>query len=327
VDEPLSHAPHARLSAAARSRRGFVLLSVLLLAVLIVSLTMGHARHALMAADNTQATLRAQGAEHAADSGFAWAKQSLLADGSRSTSLSLGSEDVTISVVDSGATLRSVTVTASGEGYTQQVSGVLETYKTTGSGMPSLTTAARNAVQSDGARIDVSGTVTYSDTTLTGTLYLRNGASVTLRNVVLQGSIVSEPACSGVAWTLAQRTSITIDGGLLIEPTATLPGCAIVAPDAAITGTGNDRVQLHGVVLARSLTLPGRGALHAQVVTTEPIALSASIDQPGSGRAPRAWPDALDTGAEGVSRASFPEAEVTETELQNIGDYVFPGGH
>jgi hypothetical protein len=172
----------------------------------------------------------------------------------------------------------------------------------------------------------VSGTVVYADTTLSGILYLRNGASLTLRNVVLTGAIVSEPACSNVPWTLAQRTTITIDGGLIVDPGADLPGCAIIAPDAAITGTGNDRVQLGGVVVARTLTLPGRGALHAQVVTSEGLSLSASIDQPGSGRAPRTWPDALDTGAEGVGRVSFPGVTVSETELESIQDFTFPRG-
>jgi len=320
----VKHASPSRLTQARAGQQGYVLLCVLLLGVLIVSLTMGQARHALMAADNTHATLRAQTAEHAANSGFAWAKQSLLADGASSATLSLGTEDVSVAMVDSGTDLHSITVTASGAGFSQQVSGVVETYRATAGGLPSLTTAARRLVNTAVGRIDVSGTQTFADTELSGIVYLRNGASLTLRNVILTGVIVSEPACSSIAWTDSQRTTITIDGGLLIEPGSALPGCSIVAPDAAITGTGNDRVQIKGVVIARKLTLPGRGALHAQVAVTEPLALSVSIDQPGSGRAPRTWPDELDTGAKGVRRVAFPVMSATGTEQQAIEDFLFP---
>jgi len=303
---------------------GYVLLAVLLLAVLITSVTMAHARHALMAATDTNATLKSQVAEHAAGSGFAWAKQSLLADGARSTLLQVGSDDIGISVTDDGPDLHSVTVTASGEGYSQEVSGIVETYRTTAGQLPGLTSSAVTALMGASGRVEVSGSVTYADTEITGILYLRHGATLTLRHVILSGSIVSEAACSDAAWTPAQQTTIIVDGGLLIEPGATLPGCAIVAPDAAVTGTGNDRVQIRGVVVARNVTLPGSGALHKQVVASEPLALSALVDQPGSGRAPRTWPDALDTGAEGVSRVAFPNVTASADEQESIEDFAFP---
>jgi len=310
-----------------RSSAGFVLMSVLLLAVLIVSLTMGHARHALVAADATHATLRAQAAEHAADSGFAWAKQSLFSTGASTARLSLGDDSIDVSLTDSGTNLHSVLVTASGHGFSQQISGVVETYRTLTDELPGLTTSARRDVNVSPLVIDVTGSKTYANTELTGILYLHYGATLTLRNVILTGCIVSQPALSGAAWTPAQRTSISIDGGLLIEPGPTLPGCSLIAPDAAVTGTGNDRVQIHGVIVARNLTLPGRGALHAQVAVTEPLALGALIDQPMSGRAPRTWPDELDTGGSGVRRVAFPSATSSDEEQQAIQDFTFPARH
>jgi hypothetical protein len=320
----------AQLVIASRSRsaragqQGFVLLSVLLLAALIVSLTMGHARHALTAADSTHATLRAQAAEHAADSGFAWAKQSLVTSGASSATLSLGEGDISIAMVDSGEDLHSVTVTASGTGFSQEIAGIVETYRALSGSLPSLTTEGKRLVNTAAGRIDVTGAQTFADTELSGIIYLENGATLTLRNVILTGTIVSEPACSPTAWSDSDRTSIIIDGGLLIEAGAALPGCSIVAPDAAITGTGNDRVQIHGVVIARNLTLPGLGALHAQVAVTEPLALGASIDQPGSGRAPREWPDELDTGATAIRRVAFPGVAPTDDEQDAISDFDFP---
>lgn len=317
-----------RCSRPARAgQQGYVMLCVLLLGALLVSLVMGHARHAITAADNTHATLRAQAAEHAAASGFAWAKQSLQSSGATSANLTLGTEDISVSMLESGTDLHSVTVTASGEGFSQQVSGVVETYRTLAGGLPSLTTNGRRLVDDAPGRIDVSGTQTFADTELTGVVFLRDGATLTLRNVILRGSIVSEPALSSTTWTAGEATTLIIDGGLLIEPGTTLPGCSIVAPDATITGTGNDRVQIAGVLVADSLSLPGRGALHAQVIVTEPAVLGALIDQPGSGRAPRTWPDELDTGGSGVRRVAFPDVTATNAEQLAIEAFTFPATH
>ena len=152
------------------------------------------------------------------------------------------------------------------------------------------------AVSAAGAVIQVAADTTFSDTELTGIVFVRNGVTLTLDDVIIDGTIVTEPALSDHGWTAAEATTILINGGLLIDPGITLPNCAIIAPDATVVGNGSDRVQLHGVVLADSLTLPGSGSLHAQVATVETPVLSASIQMPGSGRAPRAWPDSVDTG-------------------------------
>ncbi len=303
---------------------GYVLLAVLLLAVLMVSMTMSYARHTLMAADNSGANLRAQTAEQAAGSGFAWAKQSLLASGATAATLSLGSDAaLTVSVADGGNARRAITVAATGPGTSQQVAATAETFATTNGRLPLLTGAAKAAVTGGATLINVSGNASYSNTELTGILYLRFGSSVTLRNVILTGAIVSEAAVIGT-WTPAQSTTITLDKGVLIEPGSVLPGCAIIAPDASVAGTGAERVQLEGVVVAAALSLPGSGSVHAQIATTATPVLSTLIELPGAGRAPRSWPSVLDTGALGLSRVVFLRADATQGERDAIETFAFP---
>jgi hypothetical protein len=177
-------------------------------------------------------------------------------------------------------------------------------------------------VLAHGARTDISGSQSYSSQTLTGVLYLRNGARLTLTNCIVAGSIVSEPAVTGT-WVPADCTSITLSGTVVIESDAALAGCSIVAPDASVSGSG-EAVQIRGVIVCDTLALPGWGALHGQIATAQPPALSGSIDMPGSGREPRAWPAAIETGAEGISRLSFPRASAGAAEQQAIEDFSFP---
>jgi len=312
------------VKAAPREQSGFVLLAVLLLAVLMTSIVLTYARHSIVAADTNSANLRAQAAEQAAGDGFVWAKQKLLAApaGTSATLRVNGEAGVTVSV-GAGSGKRAISVEATGPGTTQQFEATAETYATTSGNLPKVTPTGRVAVNAAAAKTEVNGAVTYANTEITGILYLRYGSSVTLRDVIITGGIVSEAALLG-AWTPAQATQITIDGGLLIETGSVVPGCAILAPDATITGTGNDRVQIEGVVVAASLTLPGSGSLHAQIATTTTPVLSVNIDQPGSGRAPRTWPDVLDTAAEGVSRVVFLRSDPTPSERDAIEGYAFP---
>ncbi len=308
-----------------RRQSGNVMLGTLLLAVLMTSVVLGYARHTLVAAGNAEASVATQRAESAADSGIAWARQTLLADGGRSTTLAIaGDAQVTVDVAATGTGLHTLTIESSASGVSQAMQGTVETYATVGGSLPQLTAAARTAVLGHGSLIDVSGNQTYTSQTLTGVLYLRNGARLTLTNCIVAGSIVSEPAVNGT-WAAGDRTSISLTDTVVIESDPALAGCSIIAPDAAVTGAGTEAVQVRGVIVCDSLSLAGWGALHRQVATAQPPSLAAGIAMPGSGREPRAWPAALETGAEGISRMSFPRAEAGSAEQQAIEDFVFPG--
>ncbi|MHC4845914.1 MAG: hypothetical protein ACYTCU_07110 [Planctomycetota bacterium] len=308
-----------------RHERGYVLLGSLLMAVLLVSMTMSYSRHVLVSGSSDEALLKVQQAEAAASSGLAWAKQSLLVDGNGTASLSIdGSGSVDIAVSDVGNDTRAITVKTAGDGYDQQVTATAEVFSTTSGELPRLSSIGRSGVSAAGTVINVAADTTYSDAHLTGIVYVRNGVSLTLRDVVLDGTIVTEPALSSDGWTAGQATTIVIDGGLLVDPGVTLPGCAIIAPDASVSATATSGVQLHGVVVADSLSLAGTALLHGQVATSNAPVFSSAVEMPGSGRAPRSWPEAIDTGAQGVGRVYFAKQAPTSGEKTAIKNFAFP---
>lgn len=302
-----------------------MLLGVLLLAVLVTSVVMGYARHVLLSASNARETVAVQEAESAADSGIAWARQTLLADGSRSTRLALDSgSTVSINVVDAGTDLRTLTISSNVGGQTQNLVGTVETYAAVGGSLPALTSAARAAVAAHGSVTSLNGTQTLQDTTITGLLYLQNGANVTLRDCIVAGTIVSQPALSTTGWRAVDRTRLTLSGSTIIESAAALSGVSIIAPDATVVGDGTEAVQISGVVVCSSLALTGWGAISGQIASTTAPALASSIDLPGAGREARTWPVALDTNAEGIMRVSFPRVDVTAGQVLAMKNFVFP---
>jgi hypothetical protein len=295
------------------------------MSVLIVSMTMSYARHVLVSGSADESMLKVQRAEAAAGSGLAWAKQSLLVAGQSATSLSIDdSSSVDVTVADRGGDTRAITVRSGDEGYDQQVTALAEVFALANGKLPELSTAGRAAFAAATDIIDITSNTKYSDTELTGILYLHNGVKLTLEDVVLDGTIVSQPALSEGGWTKSEATSITIVGGLLIDPGATLPDCAIIAPDAEVIAESSSRIQLHGVVVADSLSIQGVGLLHGQIATTSTPSFSESVEMPGSGRAPRAWPDSIDTGAKGVGRVYFAAQDPTSAETNAIKAFGFP---
>ena len=298
-----------------------MLLAVLLLTALIASLVMTYSRHALLAADSSSANVESQRAQAAADSGFAWARQSLAADAGSVTMLDLGDgRSVSVNVGSAAGNLRSIEVDALTEGTSQSLQATFETYAVAGERLPGLSAAAKSAVNAAPQTILSGSSNSYTSTELSGMILLRTGARLTLRDVILDGSIVSEAALTGAAGGV----TIELRGGVLIQPGATLPGCAIVAPDAVIDGDGSELVQIHGAIVADRLRLGGGGVLHGGLACDEEIELAAGIDRPGSGRAPRAWPAALETYSAGVGRLAFTGVDVRDAERTAIRSYTFP---
>lgn len=304
-----------------RHEAGYVLLAALLLTTLVASLVMTYSRHALLSIDSSSVNIASQLAQDAADTGFAWAKQSLKADAAATTRLDLGDgRSVAVNVGSAAGSLRSIDVDATTEGTSQSLQATFEVYSITGDRLPELTAAAKTAVNAATPMIVISGSGSYSSTELTGMIVLRAGATLTLTDVILDGSIVSQAALTGGAGGV----TINLRGGVQIQPGAALPGCAIVAPDATISGDGSERVEIHGAIVASSLALPGTGALHGEVACATAPALGAGIDQPGAGRAPRAWPSSLATGSSDVGRLSFRGVDVRDAEKTAIRGYSFP---
>jgi hypothetical protein len=312
VDQPVTPRP--------RAQAGFVLLGVLLISVLLTSLVLAFSRHTDMVADSAHATFAALSTDDAAGSGLAWARQSLLAGGSPSALLDMGDgRRVTVALVDAGADRRSILIDASGGGARQAFDATAETYARAGSRAPQLTSDARTAVAGSARLVEISGTATYTNTTLSAVLYMRDGATLTLDDVVLDGCIVSEAAL----FAGAGGGTLHLRNGVQVTPGVELPGVALAVPGVAVDGNGTERAQLEGVVIAGSLSLAGTGALHGQIASAGEAVLSPAYDVVGGGRAPRAWPSVIDTRSLGVRRVSFPVADPTATEQSAIRAFDF----
>ena len=231
-----------------------------------------------------------------------------------------GELDVDVAVTDAGDVLRNITVASGG----QSVEALAEVYPAVGDALPTLTYNANRSVWESPALIDVTSDTAYSDTELDGILLLRKGVDLVLHDVIVRGSIVTENALSDTLWTAGEETSITVTGGQLVEPGCTLSGCAIFAPDCSVSGTADSALQVHGVVVARALTLDGTAVLHRQVATADEPAFSADVDFPGAGRAPRAWPTSLEVPGESIARVVFPFGEADTAERDSIRTYAWP---
>lgn len=307
-----------------RTEAGSVLLGVLLLAVLMASVCLGYARHVVLASSVPEASLAAQAAEGAADSGLAWARQALLSARSSGSALPISDEaEVSISLTPAGGDLQSLAIGSSALGESQALAGTVETYATGDGSLPRFTAAARAAITTHGSVTVISGTQSYANTTLTGLLLLRSGTSLTLNNCIVAGSIVSAAAASGATWSGADPVSITLLGTVVLESDAALPDCSLVAPDARVDGTGA-AVQIRGALVCDSLRLGSWGSVHGPVAAASTLSVPAGIDQPGAGREPRAFPAALETGALDIARVSFPRATASPADQDAIESFTFP---
>jgi hypothetical protein len=194
-----------------------------------------------------------------------------------------------------------------------------------GAGLPGLTTAAAAAVLGDPGRIELSGTQTLSDRVVDGTLVLAAGSRVTLRDVLVRGAIVSQPALDGPPYAPAATSQLVLEGSVRVDGGLALPGCAIVMPDGELTAATGSLVEAHGVVLAGRITWQGGGALDGHVVAGHEIALPAGVDRPGFGRAPVAWPDCLAMTGWTIATLGFPLATASGLEELTIKEFAFAG--
>ncbi len=315
----------ARLSDSRRGSRGYVLITVLLLAALIVATTASHARHTTVDWRQSTASLWVHETREAAQSGVAFARQVLSSGQSLGTaSVNSGNKSISVVVTDEGGDKRSIRVNATSDGLGATIEADARVFGLTGELVPSVTSAAVAAVTADATAVKYTGTVTLQNTVITGTLRLGRSCKLTLKDVVLHGSIVSEAALLGPPYNPAMATTLTLQEGVRIEPTSMLPGCAILLPDGAIIADATSHVEIHGIVLGKSISVSGSGSMDAQVVASQPFTLPGTIDRPGLGRAPLDWPAAVSVSALGLKSLAFQTAAPASGDLAAIKTFQFP---
>lgn len=308
-----------------RPDRGYVLLTVLLLVGLIVTTAATYAHHMTVSYRHSSASLSIQESRESAQSGLAVASQ-LLATGSSTydSVIASGTQDIVLAMDDLGGNLRQVRVEALSQGLGTTLDGRATVSGALEGAVPQLTSVAAGLAKNDPAQLKISGTQVLADTVVSGTLILARGSKCTLRDVVVNGSIVSEPSITGPPYLAGQTVTLTIDGTLRVDGNTVLPGCAIIMPDGALTTLSTSALEIHGVVLAQSINWQGSGAADQHIMAGQAFTLPSSFDRPGYGRTPPAWPASLQLNALGMSRLSFPPAVPSSVETQAIKRFSFP---
>jgi len=310
--------------ATTRSQQGYALVTVLMLSVIIVSVTFGHAHRAVSSSRTLDGSMRVQRVEESVASALAYVKrgveQQVLADTRLESPAGPAVDVVTASLGDG---VDGVRLDVDESGYETSVHATAQIAATPGAALPVLSTAARTAAVNASATVDVTGERTINDRTITGIVRLAAGAELTLRDVVIEGAIVSHPMIAG-SWTDGEETSLVLEGGVLVIPGADLPGCAILMADGDVEAAADARLDLRGAIIASDVSLAGIGAVHGVVIASSEPEIVASIRQPGAGRTPRALPESLESRAGRLTRIWFPAARATEGELDAIQGFAFP---
>ena len=316
----------SRPTPARRGQHGYVLLTLVLLGALVAAATLSFARHAILAADGAATSVAHERGENAVGSGMAFVAQSLRADGSGTLSQTFDSGQLDVTVTDLSATQRQISVTAADPaGGSHVLDAVAEIYPVTEGVLPELTSAANTIARTAPGLQTLASNTSFTETEVTGVLMLRRGVKLELDNVVLTGLIISENAVRGHTGDPNDDVRIEIKGGLLVQSGSVLPGLAIMAPDAIIDGSDSDaKLQVHGAIVARGLTMAGPAAIHGQLATEQPPIFLGTTDFPGAGRQPRAWPDSLAFVTSAVGRVLFRSTEPSAGEKTAIQNFAWP---
>jgi hypothetical protein len=308
------------------SSAGYVLVAVLLLGSLIVMTAGTYTRHTLVNYHNSSASLWVQETREASDSGLAFLRQ-LSASGHESYdgTIESGDQQVALTLSETGPGRRAMRVDATKSGLGTTLLAEARVLGAVGEQLPYLTASAAAAANGDPGQVKLQGTQTLADTVIQGTLVLARASRITLRDVIVKGTIVSEPALVGPPYAPLEATTLVLEGSVRIDGGLLLSGCAIVMPDGELTATSGSRVEAHGVVLAKRITWLGGGALDSHVVAGHDVLLPAGVDRPGWGRAPAAWPEGLQMTAFVIATLAFPRVDATGLEALSIKGYAFTG--
>lgn len=199
------------------------------------------------------------------------------------------------------------------------------------SSLPTLDSQlAWDALNDPGVEVlDVASSMTLSATEFEGLIVIREGARLTLNDVVIHGAILSASATLGTTPDLFSEflaPDLLITGMTRILSSDALPGVAILMPDGRVTAENPlARVQIQGDVIAHSLHLLTSGSFEGNLATVVPPVITSDVDRIGAGRAPRPWSPSLDHhGAWQVQQIAVVPTELTLEDVTPISGFSFP---
>jgi hypothetical protein len=165
-----------------------------------------------------------------------------------------------------------------------------------------------------------------SDADLTGLHIIEDGVQLTLSNVALQGAVLSASALDDASFgsfDALTAPTLVIDGNVRIDSSDDLPGIAILMPDGIVgSGWSTGAVQLHGDIVAHSVTIDSAGSVNGHIQSVSDPILDLELDQIWADRKPQAWTSDLAYGDSwDPSSVAVVPSYVTVGQLSGIINY------
>ena len=319
---------------ARRGESGWVLAASLVMSALAVTVTVTYARHAVLAKKSLEYAQGASEVEEASRSGMERVRERMrdgdkpgtVEQGNQDHSVTPGGQDVTGERKVLTSKKREIRVRATGPSATNSS----DEYRTKARSNVQPVSKGKGKVQTkttlscpDGTTIlagnvtIISGPVQYVGVELSGLFLLEDDAELTLQDVVLRGTILTNHgACKDHPQaTQAHRPQLKVYGGLRLISGNDCPKVAICAPDMVVDCDETSRVEIDGFACADEVKVRGKGRVNGMIVSDTDEDLSSKVRRPGYGRGCQDFPDSVEAGGEEITRACFPNTPIPDATL------------
>ncbi|MFT7462783.1 MAG: hypothetical protein ACI9EF_001125 [Pseudohongiellaceae bacterium] len=335
-DTPVTHSPRA--SGSHSEEEGWVLIAALLVAVVSASLTVGWARHAVLAKGKLEMSTGASRTEEASRSGFERTRELMNsgqppgteADGNESVVTTSHGDEVRSERIVDGHDRRNVNVRAHHSSGNSHRDAALRGRAQIVPGSQGNGKRTRLS-DSEGAKIllipgltMVTGTLVFTPSSdLSGVYLLENGSRLVMEDCDFTGTILTRASLNqtNVLATGGSRPVVELKGGCTLREGSDLPGMSICGPDLIVQADSDASIDVRGMVVAEEINLPCRGVLRKMVVSEGSETISSKISRPGHKRGPVAFPSFVEPGSERMTYISFPTDHFTAAEMDAIEDY------
>lgn len=322
-----------------RFERGFAIVAVLVVVAVMLSVGMTYLRHTSLKAPSSAAFEEVVTARETVESGLDYARQSVDADEHLSSKkLTLGKKGAHLDTADVGVLSKRFDVRSTnsmGLGSTLltevgQVTSGGDVQVTHPDHLPRLTDDVMLNLLTDPniPKTIVNGSKTYEDTTLTGLVILEKACFALMRNVVVEGAIISRAALTEGPigdFDVTQTPCLVVDENFRIEPGSFLPDVAIVIPDGVFrTWYDEGSFQVRGDVSVHTVMMQRPGVFDGGLAYVD-LTLVPEVSRIGIGLGPRPLSTNLTPGMtkEDAYMAILPRVQ-TPTDLRAIIDYWKP---
>ncbi|GJM22737.1 MAG: hypothetical protein DHS20C15_26520 [Planctomycetota bacterium] len=328
-----------RAQQVAGGERGFAIVAVLVVVAVMLSVGMTYLRHTSLKAPSSAAFEDVVTARETVESGLDYARQSVDAEvhllGKK---LTLGAKGAQLDTADVGTLSKRFDVRSTnsmGLGSTMltevgQVTAAGDVQLSHPDQLPRLTDEVMLNLLTDPniPKTVVNGSKTFEDTTLQGLVILEKSCFALMRNVVVEGAVISRAALTEGPigdFDVTETPCLVVDENFRIEPGDFLPDVAVVIPDGVFrTWYDEGSFQVRGDVSVHTVMMQRPGVFDGSLAYVD-LTLVPEVSRVGVGLGPRTLSSSLTPGMtkEDAYMAILPRVQ-TPADLRAIIDYWKP---